>query len=62
MAVMLMDIEFVKQTETKRCWVYQQPRHVATNLVTTDLYIRKEQFPNGPPDRITVVIEARTKE
>jgi hypothetical protein len=61
MPVSIMDVEFVKVGETKHNYVFRQPKHIKTNLHTTILYINKAQFPDGPPDRITAVIEARTK-
>lgn len=54
-----LEVDFVFKEATRQTYVYHHPRHVASNLVTTDIYIKKTQYPDGPPDRIKIRIEAQ---
>lgn len=52
-----MRVEFVYASETKRTYVFQQPRDKNTSLATTSINIKKDAFPGGRPSSITLNIE-----
>ena len=58
----MLNVEFVKERETKRTWRYQEVKGEAAEELVGTLYVQKSALESAfgqAPERLTVTIEAR---